>query len=290
MTGLIAPQAFTPVSGQAFQANGTSPTGGVSFTSARTTNLDELQISVSEAIINWTPLDTDAATFGSDGLVNNPIDILPAGRTLRFVSNGLDYTVLNRILPVATADGRLVQFNGLVESFVDLAGTTSGGNIWFYSPGGIIAGATSRFDVGSLVLTTNDIDTTGGLFGSSGEMRFAGVADSSSRVEIVAGAQINALNDRSSYVAMVAPRIVQDGSVNVDGSVAYVAAEQANLTINNGLFDISIGVGTTDANGIVHSGTTTGFHQPPRSVPFQAMSPMPMRRRSTWLPCLKMMR
>ncbi|MEH6662937.1 MAG: hypothetical protein V7679_14925, partial [Parasphingorhabdus sp.] len=119
MTGLIVPQAFTPVSGQAFQANGTSPTGGVSFTSARTTNLDELQISVSEAIINWTPLDTDAATFGSDGLVNNPIDILPAGRTLRFVSDGLDYTVLNRILPVATADGRPVQFNGIVESFTD---------------------------------------------------------------------------------------------------------------------------------------------------------------------------
>ncbi|WP_156472223.1 hypothetical protein [Sphingorhabdus sp. M41] len=252
-------QASTPVAGQAFQASAESPTGGVVFSGARTTSLDEVQISLSEAVINWTPLDTDAPTFDQlTGLVDNPINILPSTRTLRFVSAGLDYTVLNRILPDPAAVGRPVQFNGNVESFTDISGTTPGGNIWFYSPGGIIAGATSSFDVGSLVLTTNDIDTTGGLFGSGGEIRFSGVADSTARVEIISGAEINALNDRSSYVAIVAPRIVQGGTVTVDGSVAYVAAEQADLTINNGLFDIAIGVGTSDTNGVVHTGTTTG--------------------------------
>ena len=256
-------QAFTPVEGQAFQANASSPTGGVLFLGPRTTNLDQMQISQSEVMINWTPLDTNAATFDSNGLVDNPINILPSGRTLRFVSDGLNYTVLNRILPVATADGRPVQFNGTVESFIDTGGTTSGGNIWFYSPGGIIAGAASRFDVGGLVLTSNDIDTGSGFFGSGGEIRFRGIADSNSRVEIAAGAQINALNNGSSYVALVAPRVVQGGNVNVDGSVAYVGAEQADLTINSGLFDISIGLGTTDGNGVVHSGTTTG----PSSTP-----------------------
>jgi hypothetical protein len=250
-------QTFTPVDGQAFQANVTSPTGGAVFSGPRTTNLDQLQISLSEVVLNWTPLDTNAPTSGADGLVNNPINILPGGRTLRFVSNGTNYTVLNRILPQVTADGRPVQFNGAVESFLDLGATTPGGNIWFYSPGGIIAGATSTFDVGSLVLTTNNIDTI------SSTMSFNGVAGSSSSVIIENGATINALNDRSSYVAMVAPRIVQGGDVTVDGSVAYVAAEQADLTINNGLFDISIGMGTSDANGIVHTGTTTG----PASTP-----------------------
>ncbi|WP_339826455.1 hypothetical protein [uncultured Parasphingorhabdus sp.] len=261
--GLNEAHAFTPADGQAFQAGVTSPTGGAVFTGPRTTNMDQLQISLSEVVLNWTPLDTDAPTFGADGLVNNPINILPSGRTLQFVSNGTNYTVLNRILPAVAADGRPVQFNGTVESFLDLGATTPGGNIWFYSPGGIIAGATSTFDVGSLVLTTNDINTTGGLLGVGGEMRFSGIAGSKSAIIIENGAQINALNNGSSYVAMVAPRVVQGGGVNVDGSVAYVAAEQADLTINNGLFDITIGVGTSDANGIVHSGTTTG----PSSTP-----------------------
>ena len=254
-------QVATPVTGQAFQANITAQSNA-SLTGQSTT-LDTLTVTGTEAFINWQPLDTNAPTIGTDGVVTNPINILPSGRTMRFVSNGLNYTVLNRILPAATADGRPVQFNGIVESFIDSAATTPGGAVWFYSPGGIIAGAASRFDVGSLVLTTNNIDTTGSFFGASGEIRFRGAADSKSSIAITAGAQINALNNGSSYVAMVAPRIVQGGTVNVNGSAAYVAAEQADLTINNGLFDIAIGVGTTDANGVVHSGTTTG----PSSTP-----------------------
>ena len=39
-----------------------------------------------------------------------------------------------------------------------LQGTSAtGGRIWFYSPGGIVVGATAVFDVGSLLLTTNDV-------------------------------------------------------------------------------------------------------------------------------------
>ena len=40
-----------------------------------------------------------------------------------------------------------------------------------------------------------------------------------------AGAQINAL-EQNSYVALVAPRIEQGGTVQVNGSAAYVAADQ----------------------------------------------------------------
>jgi len=85
-------------------------------------------------------------------------------------------------------------------------------------------------------------------------------------VEIQPGAQINALN-QSSFVAVVAPRVVQNGLVSVNGSVAYVAAEQADLTINNGLFDIAVSVGTTDGTGIFHNGVTTGPARVPETTP-----------------------
>ncbi|WP_162559013.1 hypothetical protein [Sphingorhabdus sp. EL138] len=217
-------------------------------------NTDNVFISGSEAIINWAPLDT--ATLDT---TNTPIDILPSMRSITF-NNATDFTVLNRILPTPSLAGefRPIQFNGTVNTRVN---GTQGGSAWFYSPGGIIAGAGSAFNVGSLVLTANDIDTTGGLFGPTGEIRFNGVANSSSVVSIADSATINAntaFSNVSDYVALVAPRVVQGGTVDVAGSAAYVAAEQADLTINNGLFDITVTVGTTNGNGIVHTGTTTG--------------------------------
>src|SRR3546814_18484922 len=81
---------------------------------------------------------------------------------------------------------------------------STGGAVWFYSPGGIIAGANSVFNVGSLVLTTNAIDISNGL--DRNNIRFAGPAGSTSFVELLAGAQINALS-LGSYVALVAPQI-----------------------------------------------------------------------------------
>jgi hypothetical protein len=240
-----------PVKAQtAFQGNPSVVLGSATITRGTT---DTIEVNGAETVINWTPGDTSGT---------GAIDFLPAGLTAQFRNNpnlsGLtDYTVLNRILPVDGSGlpvSRVVAFNGTVQS--QLYGS-AGGNIWFYAPGGIIAGPTSVFNVGSLVLTSNDIDVTGGLYGSGGEIRFRGVAGSNAAVEVQAGAKIDALA-AGSYVALVAPRVVQAGTVNVDGSTAYVAAEQADITINGGLFDISVTAGTTDANGVVHSGTTTG--------------------------------
>ncbi|MEQ1689469.1 MAG: hypothetical protein ABL874_12935, partial [Sphingopyxis sp.] len=191
------------------------------------------------------------------------IDFLPVGRAARFTGFA-DFTVLNRIIPVDGNDmpiARMIALNGTITS--DLFGQQPGGNVWFYSPGGILVGATGVINVGSLVLSSRDIDMTGGLLSPSGQIRFrdpsvAGTAGS--RVEIAAGASINAFNGTpsGSYIALVAPRIVQAGTVRVDGSVALVAAEQADIRINNGLFDINVLVGSSDANGIAHSGTTGG--------------------------------
>src|SRR3546814_1034656 len=92
-----------------------------------------------------------------------------------------DYTVLNRFNGPA-ASARPVALNGTVSSYVGspfvTGGNVQGGNIWFYNAGGLLIGATATIDVGSLVLTSNAIDTTGGLYGSNGEIRFRGTASS----------------------------------------------------------------------------------------------------------------
>jgi len=233
-----------------FQASIDNVTAVASVT--RGGNSDIITTFGPQNVINWTPYDT----ADSDDLIN----ILPAGTTLTFVGPAAGYTILNRILPVGTTtagDPRGIAFSGNVASRLGSDTGAVGGNIWFYSPGGIVVGAGSSFDVGGLLLTTNNIETIGST------MSVSGPAGSTSSIIIEDGATINATANGSNYVAMVAPRVVQDGSVNVNGSAAYVAAEQAELTINNGLFDISIGVGTGDANGVVHSGTTGGGSSSP---------------------------
>jgi len=204
-----------------------------------------------QAIINWTPTDT-APTGGA-------IDFLPTGNTLNFVGTG-SYTVLNRFVDGSGGSiARQIALNGTVNSYVGSTTGPRGGNIWFYNAGGILIGATGAINVGSLVLTANDINTTGGLFGPGGTIRFNGAAGSQSAITVNGTINANVVgNPGGSYVALVAPRIVQAGTIRVDGSAAFVAAEQADIRINNGLFDINVLVGAEGGTVITHSGTTTG--------------------------------
>lgn len=225
-------------------------------------NSTQVQVTGAETIINWTPTD-NAPTGGA-------IDFLPAGNTLEFYGPG-QYTVLNRFTDASGGSiGRQVALNGTVNSYIGsrfaTGGNAQGGSIWFYNAGGVLIGSTGVLNVGSLVLTANDIDTTGGLFGSNGEIRFRGAAGIST-VEIASGASVNAAypgsvlvgaNPGGSYVALVAPRIVQNGIVTTDGSTAYVAAEQADIRINGGLFDINVLVGAQGGTVITHGGRTVG--------------------------------
>lgn len=229
---------------QAFQGTPTTTAGNVGYDRA-TPGVETITVNTNTATINWTPT----------GALNGAgrYDFLPAGNTATY-QGGADagnYTVLNRIVPDGTA---AIEFNGSV--FSKLAGGATGGNVWFYSPGGIVVGASAIFNVGGLLLTTNDV-TSFGNTANGFNATFAGGLNSTSKVQIVKGAQLNALQ-QNSYIALVAPRIEQDGTVQVNGAAAYAAGEQLTMTMNQGLFDIQVTVGTTDANGIVHTGVTAG--------------------------------
>ncbi|HWW56680.1 MAG TPA: hypothetical protein VN047_07285, partial [Sphingopyxis sp.] len=212
-------------------------------------NPSTVNVDGAQSIIDWTPSNTP---------VGGVIDFLPSGNTLNFVGDASGYTVLNRFVDGGgTSITDQIAINGTVNSYLGSTSGPQGGNIWFYNAGGILIGASGVINVGSLVLTSNAIDTSGGLLGPANTIRFRGAAGTSA---ITVNGTINAANGNpgSSYVALVAPRVVQAGAVRVDGSAAYVAAEQADIRINGGLFDINVTVGAEGGNVITHTGTTTG--------------------------------
>ncbi len=218
---------------------------GVVTSGSATFGNTSVTVQTAETIIDWTTGQSGpAASF----------DFLPEGNSFQFFGgpNAPVFTVLNRIN--SNFGTPVIQLNGNISS---AAFTGPGGNIWFYAPGGILTGDKASFNVGSLLLTSNAIDVTGGLFGSNGEIRLRGAANSTSAIRITNGTSIQTTM-ANSYVAIVAPRIEQGGNIFADGSTALVAAEQVDLTFNAGLFDVNVLVGTNDPNGIVHTGDTGG--------------------------------
>ncbi|HET9810815.1 MAG TPA: hypothetical protein VFP53_03855, partial [Sphingomicrobium sp.] len=248
----LAPQQaraqVAPAQG-AFRGNMTVSAGTASQLRL-TDSTETITIGSPTATINWSPTDVNGT---------GNVDFLPQGNVATFVNDPQltsDYTVLNRIIPNDPA--RAIELNGHVLSQIQSgAGTSTGGKVWFYSPGGIVVGATAVFDVGGLLLSTIDLPNLFSADASGFSASFAKTQTTAGSIQVLNGAQINALQ-QNSYVALVAPRIVQGGNVQVNGSAAYAAGDQVSMTMNQGLFDIAIDVGTDDPEGIVHSGTTGG--------------------------------
>lgn len=256
--GLIALAYGGPAMAQV-AGSALTPPGTITITTDTVGHSTTVGVTDAQTIINWVPTDT-APTGGA-------IDFLPAGSTWNFSGNGSsNYVVLNRFVNGAGGSlSRQIALNGAINSTDSPVSGAQGGSIWFYNAGGILIGSSGVINVGSLVLTASDIDTSGGdLFGTDGSIRFMPTTPGSLAAVTVNG-QINANQalaaPGSSYVALVAPRVTQSGLVSVNGSAAYVAAEAANIRINAGLFDIDVLTGTSGGQALVHTGTTTGPEQ-----------------------------
>lgn len=238
---------------QSFQGTVSSTVGSVSVVNG--TNTTTVTVSSPSAVINWTPND-QAATGG-------PINFQATGTTATFTNNPSgtgNFAVLNRIVPVGST--RPIQFNGSVVSTLQgaAAGGVPGGTVFFYSPGGILLGASAVFNVGNLGLTTlNLANDASGNFDTSGDYIFQQATVAGAQVNVLSGAQINAPVE-GSYVALVAPSVVNGGTINVNGSAALVAADAASITFTpSGLFDIQVDAGTSATGTVVaNNGTITG--------------------------------
>lgn len=215
------------------------------------TDVDTFTITSATAVLDWFPYEDDAG---------NALTFLPNGNTAYFQDGPGQggFAVLNRIQP--STNGDVVVFQGSVISRLQdvSGGFSNGGTVAFYSPTGILVGGTAVFDVGQLLLTTLDPDLDSFDSFAAGEtLQLIGAPGATAGVTVAAGAQITALGENS-YFAVAAPQITMRGSAYVNGSSAYIAGEQVNLTYNSGLFDIEIPVGTSVATAIDHSGSTGG--------------------------------
>ncbi|GAA0642554.1 hypothetical protein GCM10009424_17510 [Sphingomonas ursincola] len=247
---------------QAFEGTPTVVSGGVGIN--RTPGADNIRVDTNQAVINWTTNDT--------AIGGGVINFLPNGRTAFFRNNPTiqnQFTVLNRIIP--TDPNRAIAMNGTVISQLQTgAGLVSGGNVWFYSPGGIVIGSTGVIDVGGLLLTSLDPvrDASGNFINAGGSFTLGPAASATSYVQIDPGALVQATPENS-YVAMVSPIVRQRGTIDVNGSALMVGAEAATITFGTGgLFDIQVTTGTngdpattdpiTGNAAIFHDGKTGG--------------------------------
>ena len=239
-----------PAHAQAFQATPSVVQGSVTIDRA-VPNVDTITVDGLDAVIDWTP----------DEINGSALTFLPNGNTAVFQSlpGATDFAVINRVLP--SLNGDVTVMNGAVISQLQqLAGPpVPGGNVMFYSSTGLIIGSTATFDVGGLVLTSlaPDIATFGQFASSTGSTSFTGVTNDASFVQIDPGATITATED-GSYFAVVTPQVTMSGIADINGSTAYVAAQETTLSYADGLFDIVITTGTNVGTPIFHDGTTTG--------------------------------
>ncbi|HJQ18397.1 MAG TPA: hypothetical protein VJ859_15520, partial [Allosphingosinicella sp.] len=258
--GSIAVWMPTRARADGFTGNPTVPTNIQVTNNQSTVTIDNSLGSTPSAIVTWTPTPTVPITDGN-------LDFLPSGNSADFVAGDgvTNFAILNRVFPDTTQN---VSINGTVTSHI---GGSTGGTVAFYTPNGLIVGAGASFNVGNLILTTanvSDSNWAASQTGTGANYVFD-AANAGSFIRVTSGAQLNAFGT-GGYLAMLSPRIEQAGIVKVNGSAAYVAAQQATLTINNGLFDIVVaeGGGTDDdagaggpdgngpRNGIVHTGST----------------------------------
>ncbi len=227
-------------SAQAFQLNDANPTvqaGSVDFSSS-TPGVETITLNSDSAIISWNRAETD---------------FLPAGNVATF-QNGVgvtNFTVLNRI---SSLDGGPVRFDGTVLSRVN---GNPGGTVIFQNTGGIIVGSTAVFDIGNLVLTSLNVFETGyGDFVNDGGGLDMGSL-SQSGIVIEPDAQIRATAE-GSYVVLAGSFVDHGGRTSVNGTAAYIGAQDVSYTINEGLFDIVVNIGSFSETPIIHTGTTGG--------------------------------
>jgi hypothetical protein len=242
-----------PARAQGIQANGTV-TFGTAQINQTGPNQTTISVSGPTTVIDWRP----------DVLNGNALDFLPTGSSALFRNNPTaqvpaNFAVLNRILPAPNGNAAVINGNVISQFFDGNGFPSASGFIAFYSPTGILAGSTARFDVGQLMLTT--LDPTQGSFDGFAQsglgLRLVGAQGSTARISVAPGAQILATPENA-FFALVAADVEMRGTARINGSHVYVAAQEVNLDFDNGLFSIMVPVGTAAAGAVLTLDGTIG--------------------------------
>ena len=201
------------------------------------TSTTNVVVNDAQTVINWT---TRRHRDRPSAIV-----FQPGGTTTNFMS------ARATVMPSSTASSPptrhvQIQFVGTVNSLSSgSANGPVGGSIYFYAPGGFMLGGGSVFNVGSLVMSALPIAfmTPTALSSPARATRWSSARRPrpTATIRTNTGVRRSTRRNSGSYVALVAPRIVRNGDIDVNGQAAIVAAEAATIRFApDGLFDIEV--------------------------------------------------
>jgi filamentous hemagglutinin family protein len=181
------------------------------------------------------------------------------GQQVDFLFQNNSAIVLNRVSGPALIDGKLL---GCVVTCGP--GGSIGGNVWIYSPSGVIFGSNAQVNVGGLLATTSPLMSTQDFL-SGGQLGFKfGGGPADGQVLVQSGAQIFTRGS----LALIAPSVVTEAGSLIDagGTALFGAAENYVIHFNdtaNGLnlldFEVpasALADGTVSATPLTISGQT----------------------------------
>jgi filamentous hemagglutinin family protein len=216
---------------------------------------------VSHAPVITTPSanSTIVALKQNRTLINWSSFDISKGQQVDFLFQSNSGIVLNRVSGPAMIDGKLL---GCVITCG--AGGSIGGNVWIYSPSGVIFGSNAQVNVGGLLATTSPLLSTQDFL-SGGQLGFKfGGGSADGQVLVQSGAQIYTRGS----LALIAPSVVTETGalINAGGTALYGAAENYVIHFNdtaNGLnlldFEVpasALADGTVSATPLTISGQT----------------------------------
>lgn len=160
------------------------------------------------AVIDWTSFNIDA---GKSVLFNQPT---------------ASSAVLNRV-------------NGDVNASQIMGNLSANGTVMLMNPNGIMFGANSVVNVGSLVATTGTINQS--EFENHGHAHITGAAGNITNL-----GHITATAGASGLVALVAPSVINQKSITATGGrIALAGSTAATISLNGGLYEFAIPGGAT---------------------------------------------
>lgn len=160
------------------------------------------------AVIDWTSFNIDA---GKSVLFNQPT---------------ASSAVLNRV-------------NGDANASQIMGNLSANGTVMLMNPNGIMFGANSVVNVGSLIATTGTISQS--EFENHGHAHITGAAGNITNL-----GHITATAGASGLVALVAPSVINQKSITATGGqITLAGSTAATISLNGGLYEFAIPTGAT---------------------------------------------
>ncbi|ODT89653.1 filamentous hemagglutinin N-terminal domain-containing protein [Phenylobacterium sp. SCN 70-31] len=221
--------------------------GGAPFINTLGSDLVIVDLNAPRTIIDWTSFN------------------LAAGEVVSYAFEQNNWIALNRV------PSGPIEINGFISAarsagFPLDTGATAGGNVWFYSPDGVIFGPNARANVGGLLATSAAVNPAQFLNPSNLTMRFTG-SGSGGPVTIAGGGTFTGRG----HLAFVAPRVTSEAGATINagdlGTAAYGGVDTYDITfIPIGANDLAFftfqvpnaAAGTPFSEALNLAGQTTG--------------------------------